>query len=116
MAEIQSSDWELKWELLVADAWADPALKKRLMDDPAKVLAERGIAVPQGTQVKIIENTANVTHLVIPTKPAEGELSEEELAGVAGGHCGCGRCGCGRCGCGGCGGCGCGVRCRCRCW
>src|SRR4051794_38529364 len=71
MAEIQSNDWELKWELLVADAWADPALKKRLMDDPAKVLAERGISVPQGTQVKIVEDSANVTHLVIPTKPAE---------------------------------------------
>ena len=104
------NDFELKWELLVADCWADPALKKRLMDDPAKVLAERGIKLPQGIQAKVVEDSGSVTHLVIPTKPAQGELSESELEAVAGGHCG----GCGGCrGCRGCRGCGGCRRCRC---
>jgi len=26
----QPESWAVKWELLVADAWADPELKKRL--------------------------------------------------------------------------------------
>jgi len=104
----QGADWELKWDLLLADAWADPALKKRLLENPAAVLKERGIAVPEGVQIKVIEDTEKVEHLVIPTAPAEGELSEQELASVAGGHCrGCRGCrGCGGCrGCRGCRGC-----------
>jgi hypothetical protein len=104
-AQALGSDWELRWGLLVADAWADDALKKRLLSDPAAVLKERGIKSPPNVQIKTIEDTANVMHLVLPVKPAEGELSEEELSTVAGGHChgGCGCRGCG--GCGGCGGC-----------
>jgi len=93
----------------VADAWADEALKKRLMSDPAAVLKERGAAIPPNVQIKMIEDTANVRHLVLPTKPAAAELSEEELSTVAGGaYCrGCRGCGgCRRCGgCGGCSGC-----------
>jgi hypothetical protein len=96
------ADWELKWDLLLADAWADPALKKRLLENPAAVLKERGISVPEGVQVKVIEDTEKVEHLVIPTPPAEGELSEQELSSVAGGHCrGCRGCGGSR-GCRGC--------------
>ncbi|MCC7424588.1 MAG: NHLP leader peptide family RiPP precursor [Planctomycetaceae bacterium] len=116
----EDTGWELKWDLLVADCWDDPALKKRLLTDTAAVLKERGINVPAGTTIKVVEDTSSTTHLVLPEKPAEGELSESELENVAGGHCiiiGCGRgcgggCGCGR-GCGrGCGGgCGCGRGC-----
>jgi hypothetical protein len=103
-------DDHLRWELLVADAWADPALKKRLLENPAAVLKERGISIPEGVQVKVVEDTDKVEHFVIPTRPAEGELSEEELSSVAGGayYCrGCERCrgcrGCERCrGCRGC--------------
>jgi hypothetical protein len=101
----QGIDWELKWELLVADAWADAGLKKRLLENPTAVLKERGIDVPQGCQVKILEDSDKVEHFVLPTKPAEGELSEQELSSVAGGaHCrGCRGCR----GCEGCRGCGC---------
>ncbi|MGA7502188.1 MAG: NHLP leader peptide family RiPP precursor [Isosphaeraceae bacterium] len=106
MAE-KPSDWELRWGLLVADAWADDALKQRLLSDPAAVLQERGITTPPNVQVKTIEDTADVMHLVLPMKPAAAELSEEELSTVAGGWCG--GCGCRGCGCRGCGG-GCGCR------
>ncbi len=116
MAE-KPSDWELRWGLLVADAWADDALKKRLLSDPAAVLKERGITTPPNVQIKTIEDTANVMHLVLPMKPAAAELSEEELSTVAGGWCG-GCHGCHGCGCRGCRGCGvgcrgCGVGCGC---
>lgn len=112
--QASGSDWELRWGLLVADAWADDALKKRLLSDTAAVLKERGITTPPNVQIKTIEDTANVMHLVLPTKPAAAELSEEELSTVAGGWCG--GCGCHGCGCRGCGcrGCGCGGGCWCR--
>jgi len=105
--QARGGDWELRWGLLVADAWADEALKERLLSDPAAVLKERGITTPPNVQIKTIEDTADVMHLVLPMKPAAAELSEEELSTVAGGWCGgCGCRGCGGgCGCGGCGGC-----------
>jgi hypothetical protein len=84
MAEQES--WYLKWQLLVADAWADPELKKRLLKDPQAVLAERGIKPPEGKQFRVIEETAECVPLVLPAKPEQAELSEEQLEGVAGGH------------------------------
>ena len=85
-AQAGAGGHDLKWGLLVADAWADEALKKRLLADTATVLKERGIALPQGVTVKVIEDTPEVVHVVIPAKPSTAELSEEELTAVAGGQ------------------------------
>ncbi len=110
MAEV---DLEMLWAELVAKAWDDPALRQKLLSDPAGVLKEHGLLLPAGVQLKVVENTDQMVHLVIPKKPTPEELSEEELHSVAGGRCrcgGCGRCRCGgcrRCRCGRCGGCGC---------
>ena len=38
----QPSDWWQKWGQLVAEAWADEGLKKRLVADPAKLRAATG--------------------------------------------------------------------------
>lgn len=100
MAE-QESDWGLKWELLVADAWADPELKQRLVKEPKTVLKERGISPPPGKQFKVVEETEDTVHLIIPPKPEEEELSEEQLEAVAGGGSCCGGGGGGYCGGGG---------------
>ncbi len=95
-------DFEYQWGQLVARAWADPAFKAKLLADPAGVLKENGLTPPAGKQLKVMENTGSVIHLVLPAKPAPQELSEEELHRVAAGrgHEGCFRCGegCFRCG------------------
>jgi hypothetical protein len=107
----KASEWEQKWSQLVAKVWDDPALKKRLLADPATVLKENGLEMAPGLQVKMVENTPSVVHLILPAKPTSEELSEEELSSVAAGHChGCRGCrGCGGChhsrGCEGCRGC-----------
>ena len=82
----EGSDWVYRWELLVADAWADPDLKERLLKDPASVLKERGMTPPEGVEVKVLEQTDDCWPLVIPKKPPEGELSAQALQGVAGGQ------------------------------
>lgn len=99
---------EKQWGLIVARAWADDAFKARLLTDPKSVLRENGLEPPAGAEVRIVEDTPEVRHFVLPASPT-AELSEEELSPVAGadsfsGICGMsGRCGCGRCGrCGGC--------------
>ena len=69
---------------VVAKAWQDEAFKQRLLANPQAVLQEHGIAVPDGVTVRVVEDTAETKHLVLPTNPA-GELSDDELERVAGG-------------------------------
>ena len=70
---------------LFAACWKDEALKARFMSDPKAVLAERGIDVPDNIDVNVVENSDNTVHITMPAAPASDELSDEELAGAAGG-------------------------------
>jgi len=73
--------------LAIARAWADGDYKARLVSDPHAALAEAGVEVPVGLTVKVVENTADMQHLVLPVAPGDvGEVSIEELEKVAGGH------------------------------
>lgn len=68
---------------LIAKAWADENFKKKLLSDPAAVLKAEGVELPAGMEVRAVEDTQTMHHLVIPTKPTE--LSEDDLEKVAGG-------------------------------
>ena len=70
---------------LLLKVWQDPTFKRRLVADPRAVLQEEGLPVPEGKAVRVVEDTAETTHLVLPRKPAEGELTDEQLDQVAGG-------------------------------
>ena len=72
---------------LFAACWKDEALKARFMNDPKAVLAERGIDVPDNIDVNVVENSDNTVHITMPKAPGGStELSDEELAGAAGGE------------------------------
>jgi nitrile hydratase alpha subunit len=71
---------------LVEKAWSDEAFKERLLTDGARVLKEAGINVPEGVDVKFLENSEKVVHVVLPSPPPlDGELSGIELEAVVGG-------------------------------
>lgn len=71
---------------VVSSCLKDPALKAKLLANPAAVLAEHGVKIPAGMTVKVHENSASVFHLVLPnTASAAGHLSDDELAAAAGG-------------------------------
>ena len=71
---------------LFAACWKDEALKARFMSDPKAVLAEHGIAVPTNIDVNVVENSDNTVHITMPAAPTgAADLSDEELAGAAGG-------------------------------
>ena len=73
---------------LFAACWKDEALKARLMSDPKAVLAEHGMDVPDGMDVKVVENADNCVHITMPAPPIGSmELSDEELSNAAGGFC-----------------------------
>ena len=97
---------DLLWSQIVARAWCDEGFMKRLLSDPRDVLAEHGMDVPEGMDVKVVEGAEAavvddpnaVRYLTLPASPPE-ELAEEDLARDVVAWCG----GCG----------GCGRRCRC---
>ncbi len=56
------------------------------MVDPKAVLAERGIKMPDGIDVNVVENSDNTVHITLPVPPdGHAEMTMEELSSVAGG-------------------------------
>ena len=75
---------------LFAACWKDDALKARFMSEPKTVMAEYGIHMPDGMDVKVVENSDNCVHIAMPEAPhGHDDLSDEELSSAAGGT-GCG--------------------------
>gem|GEM_PF-760869 len=77
------NELDKKWGKLIAQCWADEAFKQRFIADPAAVMKEAGLEVPEGVEFKVAENTDKVQYILLPEKP--GELSDEQLDGVSGG-------------------------------
>ena len=70
----------------IARAWTDADYKAKLLSDPHAALADAGVEAPAGTTIKVIENTADTVHVVLPVAPTEiGSVSMEDLEKVAGG-------------------------------
>jgi nitrile hydratase subunit alpha len=57
--------------------------RSRAVRDPRGVLAEFGVALPDGTAIRVWDSTAEVRYLVLPMRPAGTEgLDEEALAAL----------------------------------
>ena len=69
---------------LIAKCWADEAFKQNLIKNPAAALKAAGIEVPEGVEIKVVENTDALVHVIVPTS-STGELSDDELDNVSGG-------------------------------
>lgn len=55
--------------------------RSRAVRDPRGVLADFGVSLPAGKQIRVWDSTAEVRYLVIPQRPAGTDrLSEEQLA------------------------------------
>ena len=71
---------------LFAACWKDEALKARFMSDPKAVLAEYDMPVPDGIDVKVVENADDCVHITLPAPSARDmELSDDESSNAAGG-------------------------------
>ena len=71
---------------LFAACWKDEALKARFMADPEAVLKEHGLEVPNGINVKVVENADDCVYITPPAPPAgNNDLLYEELSEAAGG-------------------------------
>jgi nitrile hydratase len=57
--------------------------RSRAVKDPRGVLAEFGVEVPDATEIRICDSTAEVRYLVIPRRPpGTDSLTEDELAAL----------------------------------
>ena len=64
---------------IAAQALEDDDFRQRLIDDPATVLAEAGLIVPEGVTLTVHENAEDEIHLVLPARLDE-ELEVDELS------------------------------------
>jgi hypothetical protein len=64
---------------IIAQAWVDEELKRRLIEDPATILKENGIEIPEGMTVKVVEQKENEIQIPLPLKPEVMVGSVEEL-------------------------------------
>jgi hypothetical protein len=83
---MKQEELSTKMEQLIAKCWVEEGFKHQLLADPSATLKAEGVEVPVGLSIKVLENDDTVFHLVIPAKPTETELSDEELSRVSGGH------------------------------
>jgi hypothetical protein len=76
-----------KWTQLVKRAWIDETLKQQLLNDPAPLLREHGIAIPTGANVRVVQDKDTVACIVESVKSADdlAELTTSDLSGVVGG-------------------------------
>ena len=65
--EIRKTHRSAQRRKVVAHAWADPAYKKRLLDDGSKAIAELGFTGLQGEDMVVLENTPTVHNVVVCT-------------------------------------------------
>jgi hypothetical protein len=77
---------------IVARAWGDDAFRQSIAKDPMGVLKANGLELaPEIKEMRIVGSRSDVKEvpgvgfLVIPTRPSEVELSDEELEHVSGG-------------------------------
>ena len=61
-----------------------PDLRARADVEPRAVLSEHGIQVPPNQDVRIVANTAETFHLIMPPDP-NAALAEEDLAAASAG-------------------------------
>jgi hypothetical protein len=89
---------------LIEKSLEDESFRQRLLDDPkAAVEQELGTRLPEGVQVRAVEETAQTIYVVLPSSSPLGgtsELSDQDLEAIAGGGatfwgatCSCGSAG-----------------------
>lgn len=68
-----------KLSQLVMELYANPELKHRFMADAGSVLKDKGFDIPGDTEIRAVEDTRMVKHIVLPYLEPGEKLAPEEL-------------------------------------
>src|SRR5476649_2672726 len=83
---MNTGDQDQKMTDVLSKTWTDETFRLKLLSNPAAVLKAEGVELPAGVEVRVVEDTDRLFHLVLPVKTTlEGELSDDDLANVSGG-------------------------------
>ena len=63
---------------LPPDWYKSPEYRARVAREPRKVLLEMGLDLPQATQIRVWDTTAETRYIVLPVRPAETEGWDEQ--------------------------------------
>ena len=80
----ESPDLEISLRRFRDDLRGDLELRARVLAEPAGVLEEQGLSLPPETDVRVVEDTAEVRHFVLPHAP-NASLSDAAMDAVSGG-------------------------------
>ncbi len=69
---------------VLSRAVGDEEYRKKLVNSPNSTLEEAGLEIKPGMEVRVLQNTDKVRHVIIPHFDP-GELSEQALGQIAGG-------------------------------
>jgi hypothetical protein len=80
---------------LIQRSMEDEDFRQKLIDDPKGALGQKlGERLPEGVEVRAVQESADTIYLVLPSTSAVGdeggEISDEALEVVAGGEATCG--------------------------
>ncbi|PWW05161.1 putative ribosomally synthesized peptide [Paenibacillus cellulosilyticus] len=65
---------------IISKAWEEPDFKKQLLDNPIQALKQAfGITMPEGSNLKVVEETKKSHYLVIPPRPENALTAEENV-------------------------------------
>ncbi|MFQ6547773.1 nitrile hydratase subunit alpha [Aestuariibius sp. 2305UL40-4] len=65
------------------DWYKSRAYRSRTVREPRKVLAEFGVTLPEATEIRVHDSTADMRYIVLPERPAgTDDLTEEALAAL----------------------------------
>lgn len=74
---------------VVRRSMEDDSFRRALVADPRAAIEQAfGTELPEGGEIRVVEETADVVYLVLPPRSAvgpSGELSDSDLEAVAGG-------------------------------
>jgi nitrile hydratase len=73
------------WAILgLPPTWyKSPEYRSRIVREPRAVLADFGLDVPQGKEIRVWDSSSDMRYMVVPERPAGTDgLSEEQLAGL----------------------------------
>jgi nitrile hydratase len=63
--------------------YKSPEYRSRIVREPRAVLADFGLDVPQGKEIRVWDSSSDMRYMVVPERPAGTDgLSEEQLAGL----------------------------------
>lgn len=94
MTEATGSDYGRRemQRVVIQRSMQDDAFRRALLADPrAAIGREFGSELPEGGEIRVVEETADVVYIVLPPRSSvgpSGELSDSDLEAVAGGDAG----------------------------